>query len=48
MKENKDVALGWIKKAESDIENLTTMIKIGKALARVYGKLSLQIPLSQS
>lgn len=32
MKENKDVARGWIRKAESDIENLTTMMESGKAL----------------
>jgi len=32
MKENKDVAKGWILKAESDIENLTTMMEMGKAL----------------
>jgi HEPN domain-containing protein len=32
MKENKDVAKGWMLKAESDIENLTTMMEIGKAL----------------
>ena len=32
MKENKDVARGWIKKAQSDIDNITTMIETGKAL----------------
>ncbi|MGR3218685.1 MAG: HEPN domain-containing protein [Candidatus Anammoxibacter sp.] len=32
MKENKDVAKGWIKKAESDVENVKIMIENGKAL----------------
>ena len=32
MKENKDVAKGWMLKAESDIETLTTMMERGKAL----------------
>lgn len=32
MKDNKEVAKGWIKKAESDIENLTIMMESGKAL----------------
>lgn len=32
MRENKDVASGWIRKAESDIENLTTMMESGKSL----------------
>ena len=32
MNENKDVATGWIKKAESDLENLKTMMESGKAL----------------
>ena len=32
MKENKDVAKGWMRKAESDIDNLTTMMESGKAL----------------
>lgn len=32
MKENKDVAKGWMLKAESDIENLTIMMERGKAL----------------
>lgn len=32
MKENKDVAKGWILKAENDIDNLTTMMEMGKAL----------------
>lgn len=32
MKENKDVARGWIKKAESDVENMKTMKESGKAL----------------
>ncbi len=27
MKDNKDVAKGWIRKAESDIENLRTMME---------------------
>ncbi|MDI6751979.1 MAG: HEPN domain-containing protein [bacterium] len=32
MKGNKDVSIGWIKKAESDITNLTTMMESGKSL----------------
>lgn len=32
MRENKDVAHGWLLKAESDIENLKTMMEKGKAL----------------
>jgi len=32
MKDNKDVAKGWIRKAESDIENLRTMMEKGTAL----------------
>ena len=32
MNENKDVARGWMKKAESDLENLRTMMASGKAL----------------
>ncbi len=32
MKENSDVARGWILKAESDVENLTIMMERGRAL----------------
>jgi HEPN domain-containing protein len=32
MKENKDVARGWMLKAESDIENLMIMMERGKSL----------------
>ena len=32
MKNNSDVARGWILKAESDIENLEIMMEMGKAL----------------
>ncbi len=32
MKDNKDVARGWILKAESDMENLMIMMERGKAL----------------
>jgi len=32
MRGNRDVAKGWIRKAESDIENLTIMMASGKAL----------------
>ena len=32
MNENKDVAQGWMKKAESDLENVFTMMESGKAL----------------
>jgi len=35
MKKNKDVAKGWILKAESDFENLMTMLESGKALDTV-------------
>ena len=38
MKDNKDVAKGWIRKAESDIENLRTMMEKGTALAYFHAQ----------